>query len=787
MAPMNERVLARMPRTLRIGRKAGAKARLYRWAMAERVTDDLRARLNAPRIAVLGPAAVGPPEALRPLGGRPARVLFALAAARRPCGLEELAEAVWGAERPASHRAALHVHLGYVRRALEELGHGAHIARSNEGYILETGECELDSRLAVTLLDEARAGLEEDPADALWHVEAALSLWRGTPFAVDDEVVVLSAAHHLEAVRRDAEELRVELLLLAGEARAAEEAATQAVELEPLREHRWGQLLRARYLAGRTAEALATYQDARHALVEALGIEPGPELRDLEAAALTHDVARLRLPMTPREELGSPPPPTGAFIGREDEVHRAAVTIIATHRLLILGSPGVGKSRFAVELGGYLGLATAWVDVGTGVPSGAVLDWARRHPEGLVVLDRAEEDVEAVTAVMGELARSTPGVSILVTSSRPIGVESPVEVLGPLATPPPGADDEEIEGAPAVVALRAALRDLAPAAAPSPAEAAALVRRTGGLPLAIRLAAAASRTLPAASVLAMPASERDDEIDLATRAALRVVDDDAREAFLALTVLASEFDIDVAAGVTGLGPDQATAAILALADHGLLQARPDETDPFTVLAPLRAVGQRMLADTGGGDVTGDRLADTCLERARTLERIAADAEVTDLEVRLRSDLPRYRQALDHLARRRDAERALSLACRLELPLVRAGLVAREGGAARSGTGDPWPAVGHARPSPRPPRPPGPPPPDRPGRGGPGGGDGDIAGPRDAAGLRPLRAGPSPHVLGVLRRGGRGVPRRSPGVRASGTGVPRLRCHEVPRRLPGARQ
>ncbi len=633
---------------------------------------DLRARLGAPRIAVLGPAAMGPPEALRPIGGLPARALLTLAAASRPCDLEALADAVWRAERPASYRPALHVHLGQVRRALDELGHGACIVRSSDGYALDPGDCEVDAHLAVDLLDEARSVLADDPAGAQRFVDAALDLWRGTAYAVDDDLVVPAAAHHVEALRRDAEELLVELLLLAGDARAAEEAAIRAVALEPLREHRWGQLLRARYLAGRTGEALATYQDARDTLVEALGIEPGHELRDLEAAALTHDVARLRLPLAPREELEPLPPTTGVFVGRGEELHRAATTITATRRLLVLGPPGVGKSRFAVELAGHLGLATAWVDVAGGLPSAAVLDRARRHPEGLIVLDGAEEDVAAVTAALGELARSTPSVSILVTSRFPIGDESPVEVLGPLSTPPADADDDEIEGAPAVVVLRAALRDLAPVVAPGSTEAAALVRRAGGLPLAIRLTAAAARTLPAASVLALPASGPDDEIDRATRAVLGVVDDVARDAFLDLTLLRSEFDLGVAAGVTGLGPEQATAAIVGLADHGLLRARPGQTDPFTILEPLRAVGQRMVVEAGLGEAATDRLVDTCLDRARTLEQIASDAEVTDLEDRLRSDLPRYRQVLDHLARRRDAERALSLACRLELPLYSLG-------------------------------------------------------------------------------------------------------------------
>ena len=445
------------------------------------------------------------------------------------------------------------------------------------------------------------------------------------------------------------------------------------MDLEPLREHRWGQLLRARYLAGRTAEALATYQDARVTLIEALGIEPGPELRDLEAAALTHDVARLRLPAGPREELGPPPPATGAFVGREDEVRRAAATISSTHRLLVLGPPGVGTSRFAVELAGHLGLDTAWAEVGSGVSTAVALDWARRHPDGLLVLDNAEHDVEAVVATVAELARLDPG------RQRP-GHESPPgrhrePRRGPRGrsgrrnpTPTPRRSRAVRQCSPCVPRSRSSLRLSHRARSRSPRWPAGRV----GLPLAIRLAATTARTLPAAAVLALPASGPDDAIDRATRTVLRVVDAEACRAFLDLAVIGGAFDLDVAAGVTGLGPERTTAAILALADHGLVQARPDRTDPFTVLEPLRAVGGRLLADAGGAEDAANRLADTCLQRAGALDRMSSDAEPTDLEVRLRSDLPRHRQALDHLVHQRDAERALTLACRLELPFYALG-------------------------------------------------------------------------------------------------------------------
>ena len=203
------------------------------------------------------------------------------------------------------------------------------------------------------------------------------------PFSVEGETVEPSASHSLEAVRREGEEVLVEALLRTGQAARAESTAAQLVDAEPLREHRWGQLLRARYLGGRTADALATYRQARDVLVESLGIEPGPELRSLEAAALMQDAAGLRLPAGTDAEPPRPPATLGPFVGRETELRRVAGALVETRRVSILGPPGVGKSRLALEAArAVAGEVVAWLDLReTDVAATRVLvDWTHRHP-----------------------------------------------------------------------------------------------------------------------------------------------------------------------------------------------------------------------------------------------------------------------------------------------------------------------------------------------------------------------------------------------------------------------
>src|SRR5439155_19780875 len=192
---------------------------------------------------------------------------------------------------------------------------------------------------------------EADGEAASSLLREALALWRGPPLAeFGYEPFAQVEIARLEDLRLAALEERIEADLARGRhAEVIGELEGLIVE-HPLRERLRGQLMLALYRAGRQAEALEAYQRARRVLVEELGIEPGRTLRELEGAILRQDPL-----LDPPVTIEAAEAGRGIFVGRESELEQLLAGLEDARAgrgrvFLLVGEPGIGKSRLADEV-----------------------------------------------------------------------------------------------------------------------------------------------------------------------------------------------------------------------------------------------------------------------------------------------------------------------------------------------------------------------------------------------------------------------------------------------------
>ena len=183
-----------------------------------------------------------------------------------------------------------------------------------------------------------RAGLlaaQGDPESASELFGEASALWRGPALAdLADEPFTGAAAARLDESRLEAVEERIAADLELGRHARLVAELEEWVAVHPLRERLRAQLMRALYGCGRQADALAVFRKTRALLVNDLGIEPGPELREVEASILAWDSRPDSRPDRTRAGVGGQaqlPLDTAAFTGRTQEMDRI-LALVATAR-----------------------------------------------------------------------------------------------------------------------------------------------------------------------------------------------------------------------------------------------------------------------------------------------------------------------------------------------------------------------------------------------------------------------------------------------------------------------
>jgi DNA-binding SARP family transcriptional activator len=252
---------------------------------------------TALRFQVLGPLDVVVDGTRLALGGTKQRIVLALLLleANHVVSADRLVDAVWGEDASDRSPGTLHVYLSNLRKVLEPassaLGVDSIIVTQRPGYVLRVEPSAVDALVFEEAVAAARRAAEGGRhAIAAARFREALELWHGTPLAdLYDEPFAQGAVSRLEAMRVAAIEGLLEADLASGRHHAAIEQLPELIDTNPLNERLRGFLMLALYRSGRQADALAAYRDARNVLIEELGIEPSPFLRDLESRILQQD------------------------------------------------------------------------------------------------------------------------------------------------------------------------------------------------------------------------------------------------------------------------------------------------------------------------------------------------------------------------------------------------------------------------------------------------------------------------------------------------------------------
>ncbi|ASO18743.1 DNA-binding SARP family transcriptional activator [Actinoalloteichus hoggarensis] len=352
-------------------------------------------------------------EAMRFDGARERAVLSMLVLeANRIVSVGRLIDAVWAGAPPKSARAQIATCVSRLRRALGgraadgTTSRGDLITTRNPGYTLDVDPDTIDwSRFRALTAAARREAAAGSRAQAVATLREALALRRGVAFEGVHGMRCETAG--VEEAHLDALESCVEMELELGAHQKVIAELTPVVAEHPLRERARMQLMLAQYRAGRRAEALRTYHDARRQLVEQIGLEPGPELRRLHERIL-RDAADLAPPPVGAAVGDRPlvvpsqlPPQALPFAGRTDAERELDAALTATGEttspspVILAGPSGVGKTALALRWA-HRALdrfpdGQLFADLGDGTPTpgpgpGVVLD---RFLRALGVPDRA--------------------------------------------------------------------------------------------------------------------------------------------------------------------------------------------------------------------------------------------------------------------------------------------------------------------------------------------------------------------------------------------------------------
>lgn len=317
------------------------------------------------RFNILGPVEVRSGNELLDLGGPKQRAVLAVLVLRvgRVVTVDRLVDELWGDEPPARALGTLQAYVFNLRRVLEP-GRAPRtpasvLASRPPGYVLQVPDDDVDAIRFERGIAQARALLDAGrPNEAHAELSEAMSLWRGPPLAdLESEAFARDPIGRLNDLHEVAVETRLAADLALGRHATAAVELGDLVRRQPLRERPCELLMLALYRSGRQGDALRAFGEARRALVDELGVEPGSALVRLERQVLDQDPSLDWHPPAPAAVArvaplpGPPEPQRDAFVGRRAELATVQRLLEPNgpRYALIGGEAGSGKTRLAQE------------------------------------------------------------------------------------------------------------------------------------------------------------------------------------------------------------------------------------------------------------------------------------------------------------------------------------------------------------------------------------------------------------------------------------------------------
>ena len=627
---------------------------------------------------ILGPLEVeldGPPMSAK--GHKPRALLgLLLLHKNQPVAPEQLIDDLWGDDAPATAANTLQVYVSQVRKIVSD-----RLKTEGGAYRLRVEADELDADRFDRLAAEGATALgRKSYGEASELLAQALALWRGPALAdLRYESFAQGEIARLDELRLAAVEDRIESDLGLGRHDQLVGELESLVSEHPTRERLRGLQMLALYRAGRQADALEAYRQAREALLEELGLEPGPELKDLEQAILRQDEALSRRPL-PDSNV---PVPVSSLVGRQRELDEITNALRNGTRVLTLTGPGgSGKTRLAIEAANLL--AAELTDGAFFVALDAIRDPALLLPaiaqavavresseqalpeslaerlsgrQALLLIDNFEQLAEAAPELTHVL-EAAPGLIFLVTSRAALRVsgekEYPVDPLRP-------------EDAVALFVERAQGADPRFSLTDENADAVKeIVARLDGLPLAVELAAARTKLLPPQAMLAL----LDERLDLLSRGArdfperhraLRdtvawsydLLGTEEKQLFARLAVFGGGFTLESAVAVC----DASLDGVATLIDDSLLER---DGERLRMLETIREYGLEQLEADEEAEFVRRRHAEHFLKLAES-EPVAEQAAWL---ARIDAERDNFRGALNWCLELGEASLALRIAAAL---------------------------------------------------------------------------------------------------------------------------